>query len=73
MFWRKPNIIIPLPEQRLFNILDFESWEWASNKSILWNGTKIYGSDKKPITEKVFMDLVWKERGIIYPMIRRSQ
>jgi hypothetical protein len=50
-------------EHRLFNIFDFESWEFASNNFLLWNGTMLYGNDKKPITEQDVVGLfhaIWR-------------
>jgi hypothetical protein len=36
---------------RSFNVLDLESWNFASTKSILWKNETLYNTDGEPITE----------------------
>jgi hypothetical protein len=53
----------PSSDQKKFDILDPDSWELASDKPFLWNGTMVYNEEKKPIIEQDMAGLfhsIWR-------------
>jgi hypothetical protein len=42
---------------RVFDISDISTWEFASEQYIIWNNKLIYGKDERPVTEKEVANL----------------
>jgi hypothetical protein len=42
---------------RVFDISDISTWEFASEQYIIWNNKLIYGKDERPVTEKEIANL----------------
>jgi hypothetical protein len=53
----KESGLLELADKSEFDILDFDTWQYASDsKHIIWNGKSVLGKDDNPITEKDAVD-----------------
>jgi len=62
------DVIKDINNAGIFDIFNFDFWEFAGDKPFLWNGKKLVKKDNNPFTEKDTVDLV----PVIFKFLERK-